>query len=623
MKRLLSIVLCALLVLSMTSAFAEETETQYRQLYTGEVTSLNYLTTATTNEFAIAANVIDTLIENDQYGNVLPSLAESWSVDEETGTVWTFKLRQDATWVDHNGEFYANVTAHDFVAAAKYILTASNDSSTAYLLSDYANIVGAADYYNSTVIPEEGEEAPAPVDWETVGIKALDDYTLQYTLTTPTPYFLSMTTYTCFMPVCEKFLQEKGEEFGQATGPDTLLYCGAYRISEFKPQETRVLVKNDSNWDADNVTIDKLIYTCNPEAGTIAPEMLLRGEVDAAGITTAIASEWLADETKSELIRPARIEVDYTYFYSFNFDPQFDAEYQPENWKLAVNNENFRKSFYYGLNRVAAKTVIEPDNPELLLSSTFTLPSFTTVDGVDYSTLGALAKYSSQDVTTLFNAEEALKYRDLAIAELTEAGAQFPIIVLMPYNPSSSAWGEENQVVEQQLEGLFNTDGINYIDIVVEPGPSSGFLSAVRRSGKYAFMKTNYGADFIDPMTFTDAWMEGNSFGFCDVGNPELFAGYNTLLQAAKAITGEDKIMERYLAFAEAEAYLIDHAIAIPYGTDEGGYTADRINPFSMQYSSCGVSALRYKGAEMLDAPMSTDQYYDAYDAWLDVMAAK
>ncbi len=618
MKRLLSIVLCALLVLSVP-ALAENSESAYRQLYSGEVTTLNYLITATTNEFAIAANVIDTLVEYDSFGQVQPSLAESWDVSDD-GLTWTFHIRQGATWVDYTGAYVADVTANDFVTAAQYVLNAQNASSTADVLLDFAHIVGANEYYLGTSTPEEGQEAYPVTEWDTVGIKAMDDYTLVYTLSEPTPYFLSMTTYVCFMPVYEPFLTEKGADFGLATGPDTLLYNGAYIISEFKPQEIRVLTKNASNWDADNVTIDKLVYTYNAEASTISPELLLRGEVDSASITTAIASEWLADPEKADLIRPVRVETDYSYFYAFNFDPQFDAAYEPENWTKAVNNENFRKSLYYGLDRVKAKTVTEPDNPEMLLSATVTLPGFASADGVDYTTMGELAPYTATDVTELFDADAAIAARDAAVAELTQEGATFPVKVLMCYNPSSSTWAEECQVVEQQLEGLLGAD---YIDIIVEAGPSSGFLKEIRRSGKYAFMKCNWGADYADPVTFTDPFTDGNTYNFIYRGAPELSGQYDALVKEANAIVSADKTTERYLALAKAEAFLIDHAIIVPYGTDNGGYTADRIDPFSTQYASFGISTDRYKGATLLDAPMSTDQFYDAYDAWMDAMTAE
>ena len=172
--------------------------TAYRTLYSGEITSLNYLTTATANEFALAANVIDTLVEYNKYGEVEPSLALSWEYDPQNLT-YTFKLRENAKWVKADGSYYADVTAEDFVTAAKYILDAKNASSTANIF--YSVIAGAEDYYLGTSTPEEGKE-PYPVkDFDTVGVKALDKYTLQYTLIEPVPYFESMLTYECFMPV--------------------------------------------------------------------------------------------------------------------------------------------------------------------------------------------------------------------------------------------------------------------------------------------------------------------------------------------------------------------------------------------------------------------------------------
>ena len=83
-------------------------------------------------------------------------------------------------------------------------------------------------------------------------------------------------TYVNFMPVYEPFLLEKGEGFGLATGNDTLLYCGAYYLSQFKPQEIRVLSKNEKNWDAGNVHIDEIVAKYNKEAATVSAELYLR-----------------------------------------------------------------------------------------------------------------------------------------------------------------------------------------------------------------------------------------------------------------------------------------------------------------------------------------------------------
>ena len=606
MKRWLLLALCAVLAFSFCApAGAEETKAVYRTLYSGEVSTLNYLKTSTTNEFTIAANVVDTLIEHDRYGQLVPCLATDWELSED-GCTWTFHLRKDATWVNYKGEFYANVTAQDFVTAAMYLLDANNASSTAWILTDY--ILGAADYEAAT---GAGETA----DFETVGVKALDDYTIAYTTTEPCPYFLTMLDYVCYMPVNAQFLEEVGDQFGVASGPENLLYCGSYILSELKPQEKRVYTKNESYWDAEHVYLDVIEQTYNMEASTLSPEMYLRGEIDAADISTDVAKAWLADPEKADLIHPVRQYGQYSYFWTFNFDANFDEEYEPANWLLAANNENFRLSLRYGLNRVRSKSAIEPNNPEDLLWDTIMPEGICVNNGLDYTDTGALA-----GMVIDMDADKALAYRDAAVAELTEAGATFPIKVLMPYNPSSSGWANECLIVEQQLEELFGAD---YIDIIVEPGPSTGFLSAIRRSGKYAFMKCNWGLDFDDPVNLTEPFKETNNYNFLiNATDPALMAEdgtleYYKLLNAAKAMPGSD-VNARYEAFAEAEAYLINHAIVIPYGSDNGGYTASRLNTFDGQFGATGLASCRYKGMKLLDKPMSTDDYYEAYLEWLD-----
>lgn len=615
-KKIAALLMALVLIASAVPAFAESEEAVYRTLYSGEIGTLNYLTTASENEYTVSANIVDTLVEHDAYGQIVPCLAETWEQSED-GLTWTFHLREGATWVTADGEYYADVTAEDFVTAAKYILNAQNASSTAWILTDY--IAGAEEYFESTSTPEEGEEAPEPYDWENVGVKAIDDKTIAYTTSEPCPYFLSMLDYVCYMPLNAQFLEEKGDQFGLATGNDTVLYCGAYILSEFKPQEKRVFTKNESYWDAEHVYLTKLEQTYNKEASTLSPELYLRGEIDAASITSTIAAEWLADEETADLIHPARQVGQYSYFFCFNFDPQFDEVYEPDNWRIAVNNESFRQSILAGLDRVKAKTVIEPDNPEDLIWDTITPADIVVYNGTDYTQMGALA-----DVAVEFNEDKAKEYRDAAIAELTEAGATFPVKMLMCYNPSDSSWAEECQVIEQQLEALLGSD---YIDIIVEPGPSSGFLKEIRRSGKYAFMKCNWGLDFADPVNTCEPYRRTDNYGFLINATQESLYDdngemtYYNLTDAAREMSGED-MEARYLAFAEAEAYLIEHALTIPYGSNTGGYTASRLNPFEGQFSATGLAICRYKGMHLLDKPMSTDEYYDAYDAWLDARAA-
>ncbi|MCF6462675.1 ABC transporter substrate-binding protein, partial [Clostridium sp. Cult1] len=167
MKRLIALTMALLIIITGCSQGGKKTSgdnvaavQEYRTVYSGEITTLNYLVTSTTNEFAIAANLVDTLIDYDRYGVVQPGLATEWSLSDDN-LVWTFKIREGVKWLTHEGEEYGEVTAQDFVDAMKYILNPANESKTANIA--YSVIKNAEEYYNGEIR-----------DFEEVGVKALD-----------------------------------------------------------------------------------------------------------------------------------------------------------------------------------------------------------------------------------------------------------------------------------------------------------------------------------------------------------------------------------------------------------------------------------------------------------------
>lgn len=573
---------------------ASKVKQEYSTVYSGEVTTLNYLITASENEQAAAANLVDTLIEHDKYGVAKPSLATDWKVSSD-GLTWTFNLRKGVKWVTNEGKEYDEVQAQDFVDAMKYVLTKTNKSSTANIA--YGVIKNAEKFYKGEL-----------TDFAQVGIKAKDKYVLEYTLTDPTPYFLSMLTYVCFMPVNGKFLGETGTKFG--TDNKNLLYNGAYILQTFEPQTQRVFVANDNYWDKGNVFIKKLTYTYNKEAATLSPELFLRGQITDTAIPTASIDEWMKDSSKKEMVRPAQTSF-YTYFYAFNFNPKFDAKYEPDNWAKAVNNFNFRKSIFNALDRKAAMMTAEPYEPERRLSNTITPKNFVDLKGADYTKLGSLAAIAGQDT---FNSTKAKEYKDKAMAELKDK-VKFPVKVVMPYNTGSSDWTNRGQVVEQQLENLLGKD---YIDVILLPYPPTGFLNATRRAGNYALMECNWGPDYADPQTYTDPFTAESNYNWVSMATDYKEANgkgkYENMVDKAKAeVLDMDK---RYKLFAEAEAFLIDQAFVIPYSIGGGGFMASYLNPFESSYSPFGVSGLRYKGMKVMAKPMNTDAYKKAFDTW-------
>lgn len=635
-------------------------EQVYRSLYSSEVTTMNYLVSGTTYELVVGANTIDSLVENDTYGNILPSGAESWEVSED-GLTWTFHLRAGQYWYDADGNQKDPVTANDYVAAARYVCDSAMDCANSYLMDGW--IVNASELLNYTAAllanpveqgTEVGEEQDLVVDangiiyegsdwnketekydtWtevpavtpEDLGVEAVDDLTLVYHMVKARPYFLTALQFGTYWPAPASLLAELGENYGLDNY--SMWFNGAYLLSEFKHNEKRVYTKNENNWDAEHIYIERIEQTCNTEATTLAPELFLRGEIDYADIGSDIVADWLSDPEKSQMISSSRVIGDYSYFFGFNFEPKFDAEYEPENWAIAVNNENFRKAVFHGINRdeyLAAK--YPGDDPSIHKINTVTPKGFSVNEGKDYVFYGGLAKYTEGES---FDPELAVQFRDAAKAELEAAGCKFPIKVPVNYNTSSTTWANCTVVLEQQLEELLGAD---FIDIIVVPYSGSSFLKETRRNGNYALQELNWGADFMDPETWADPFDHKNSYNFfCNETLEQdginqytkteetaaLIDQYFELVAAAREETGD--MNARYEAFAAAESFYIDHAIVVPGFISGGSYQATKLNAFEGQYAMMGQSSSRYKGQHVYKTAMSQDMFDAQYAEWTAAM---
>lgn len=635
-------------------------EQVYRSLYSSEVTTMNYLVSVATYELVVGANTIDSLVENDTYGNILPSGAESWEVSED-GLTWTFHLRAGQYWYDADGNQKDPVTANDYVAAARYVCDSAMDCANSYLMDGW--IVNASELLNYTAAllanpveqgTEVGEEQDLVVDangiiyegsdwnketekydtWtevpavtpEDLGVEAVDDLTLVYHMVKARPYFLTALQFGTYWPAPASLLAELGENYGLDNY--SMWFNGAYLLSEFKPNEKRVYTKNENNWDAEHIYIERIEQTCNTEATTLAPELFLRGEIDYADIGSDIVADWLSDPEKSQMISSSRVIGDYSYFFGFNFEPKFDAEYEPENWAIAVNNENFRKAVFHGINRdeyLAAK--YPGDDPSIHKINTVTPKGFSVNEGKDYVFYGGLSKYTEGES---FDPELAVQFRDAAKAELEAAGCKFPIKVPVNYNTSSTTWANCTVVLEQQLEELLGAD---FIDIIVVPYSGSSFLKETRRNGNYALQELNWGADFMDPETWADPFDHENSYNFfCNETLEQdginqytkteetaaLIDQYFELVAAAREETGD--MNARYEAFAAAESFYIDHAIVVPGFISGGSYQATKLNAFEGQYAMMGQSSSRYKGQHVYKTAMSQDMFDAQYAEWTAAM---
>lgn len=640
---------------STAGGTAGDDSTTYTVLYARQPATLNYLICSADPDLYHGTHCVDTLVEYDSRGKIREGLATSWEWDADTLT-WTFHLR-DENWVDYTGAVLGPVTAQDFVDALAYLLNPDYASGTASLVTPY--VAGAEDYYNYcvwrnnanngtvaedgttytidaagtvTLTAADGSTTTCPaVDFSSVGVAAVDEHTLTYTLNYDFPGFLSLLNYAPFEPAYGPMLAELGDQF--CTSAETACSCGAFYLAEYTPLESWVMKKNPENYDKDNVYIDTVRYIYNQEALISGPEMVRRGEIDQATISSDILDSWLADDTTKDMVSMERPETGKSYFYFFNFLPyahQFpnwnttgvDAQYQPDNWAKAVNSTNFRKAFLYAINPAVTLAVTAPEGYENYKLHTITPSSFCADSkGVDYTECGALAK-----VTDHFNEATAKQYRDAAVQELTAAGATFPIKVQYPYNPAVVDWDKQCQVFKQQVEGVLN-DGFDFVDIIITQGPSDNFLNAVRRAGAYEFMSYYWGADYSDPETevypfYQEAGDRGTCYAFLRTGvedgiitgeTADYVMTYMDMVEKAKAITAD--LDARYAAFADAEAYLIENALVIPLSLPVPPYIATRLNLWEGQYAPTGFSSNRLKGIHILDHYVSMDEYNHNRDA--------
>lgn len=588
-RKIFSVLLCVLMLFSGGCSFYrlpdlenhnlddfyKEDSAVYRTLYSSEIMNLNYLESGALADNVICANVIDSLVDYDCYGKIVPGLAESWESNNPM-TQWTFHLREDIIWVDYDGNYYADVTSDDFLCAAEY-----------------------ASEHNTS----------QPINFT---IEAPDEKTIVYTLKDSCPFFLSILSYSAFLPVSRSFIKKVGPMF--ARDYKNMLYCGAFILHYFQPFEKQLLVKNPTYWDKDHVYIDRVENYYDYDASDISVEMFLEGSIDRAIIPHDKLLKFLEDPEISQYIHRSRPDSSFTYFYAFNFDPQFDAKYEPDNWRKAVVNENFRKAIMASLYRASILSIYEPDDPSSLISNTITPPRSLWVEGQDYTSLPALNAISGRDS---YSIAQAKYFRKLAKAELDELDVKYPIKILMPYDPSVDGWVKEAYKAELMIEAAL---GRNFVDVIVEAGNDTGFTASVIESGKYAFTKCRWGANFSDPLTWAEPFTDDYDYIFwsnsSDTKISFLNARWSSMIQQASSINYSQK--RRYIAFAEAEKFLINNAIVVPLSIMNGdGYEMCKLNEFEGEYAPYGATRRRYKHMHLYDSSMNMDEYKAAYAAWL------
>lgn len=584
----------------------------FKTTFSDSIASLNPFVLEGTTYYEYIANLFDGLIETDRYGRYAPALAESWSSNDDM-SVWTFKLRQGQYWVDSTGaKTEYEITAQSFVDAMRYVadpMTSASNFSTIRSV-----ITGLEDYYYDLIDIDEGvvtdvarEDVVAQFE-SRVGVVAVDDYTLEYHLSGPTPYFLSYLTLEMFLPLEQDFLDSVGEDFG--TAKENLLYCGSYYLSTWDRDKMIIMTQNEHYWDKENVTL-KSIQLERVSDSVSNVELFQRGDIDEVSLSNVDTLNSVRGTDYEKYIYLKDKGVGSMWFY-YNFaspNPEFDA---------AIDNLNFRKALYYAFDRVTLSAMWQPTNPEEFTRYTL-LPenAMFDEDGVDYTDYPALKPYKE---TNPFQPEEAQKYMQAAIEELCEADGvtlkgvtptsvdrlpitEFDVDGKLPIDILYTSGNSENEMkksllVKEMLETYLGKENVN----IILGYSNNSFSDEVWALGNWDLVDDSFGFRYGDPSANLNRMT--TDYDICDsqYSVPE----FDAMVEDA-ANTFETK--ERYTKYSEAEAWMLDNAYIVPYVTTGGVFRMTRLVPYTTPQSAFGMSGYKYKGALVQETPVTTEQH--------------
>ena len=616
---------------SSSNAKGEKT---FSYIYETDPDNLNYLTTGKAATANITSNVIDGLLENDRYGNFVPSMAEDWSVSKD-GLTYTYTLRKDAKWYTSEGEEYAEVKAQDFVTGLKY--AADKKSDGLYLVQE--SIKGLDAYVKGEI-----------TDFSQVGIKALDDYTVQYTLNKPESFWNSKTTMGVLAPVNEEFLNSKGDDFAKGTDSSSILYNGPFLLKSIVAKSSVEFAKNPNYWDKDNVHIDKVKLSFWDGQDTNKPtEAFKDGSFTMARLFPTSASYTETEKAfKDNIVYTQQDST--TYLVGTNIDRQSykytskTTDEEKTSTKKALLNKDFRQALAFGFDRTAyASQVNGASGATKLLRNLFVPPTFVQADGKNFGEMvkEKLVTYGDEwSNVNLDDAQDGLYNPDKAKAEFAKAktalqaeGVKFPIHLDMPVDQTNTTKVQRVQSFKQSVEENLGSDNV-VVDIqqLQKDDVLNITYFAETAAGEDWDISDNVGwsPDFADPSTYLDIIKPS-------VGeNTKTYLGFDsgTNNAAAKQVGLEDyekmvveageettDVSKRYEKYAAAQAWLTDSALLIPTTSQTGRPMLSKMVPFTLPFAYSGnkgmSEALLYKYLEVQDKAVTTEEYQKAQEKWL------
>ena len=619
MKKTLTLVLVLALIFGCVNfASAEEIknfrnyETQAREM---ETFCYHYSQAAV--DLNVLSNCYEHLLTNDSKGQLIPAAAKDFS-SPDGGQTWVFHLKEGITWVVYKGEYMADCTSEDWLTGLEWVLNyAKNKSANTSMPIEM--ITGAADYYNYTkeLTETEGEDAAKALGLdkflEMVGIEAPDDYTLIYHCVDKLAYFPSVATYNCLAPLSADLIAEIGVDGYFGATYETMWYNGPYTITNYIYQNEKVLTKNESYINKDSVKLFDTVTIKMVESIDVAYEMFANGELDQIQLSASKLKTISEDENNpfhNYLVE--RRPTKYSYQIHLCYDKKNEDGTPDTAWNTAVANENFRLALYYGLDATNYLARTNSINPLSCQNFCYTANVVAVnSQGVDYTQLvrDEMGLQYSTEKFARYDADKAAAYKAAAIEELKAAGVELPVKMAY-YISGSSTTAKENADVFANLIKTCLGDDL----VVLDTKTYVSKLNTEVRDPQLASIYINgWGADFADPINFLgqETYGEDNAYYsqyYSKINNAtdeKLIAEYKEfteLVNAAKAIT--DDTDARYAAFAKAEAYMLEHAFAIPWSY-EVVWAITRVSDYSKIYTAYGNQSERYVNWET-----KADGYY-------------
>ena len=447
-------------------------------------------------ESTVMLNGFDGLIRTDVSGNeIIPRAAERWEISPD-GLVYTFHLRE-AAWSDGKP-----VTAHDFEYAYKRILDPKMAAEYAIMLYYLAG----AEAYNTGKIK----------DPSTVGVRAIDDRTLELRLAAPTPFFLKILAHSTYLPLPRHIVETNPD---WALTPATYISNGPFILSEWHHHNRLILKKNPRYWNADNVAIDALVFR-TIQATSTEQAMFVTGELD------------VTYQVPTEAIRRLRASPDFrsfpqiaTYYVCFNTTrPPFDDRRVRRAFSLAIDR------------RVIAEKICQGGE---LPANAFVPPSIRDADGRrDFRVV----------VGDLFESPDPTEARRLLAEAGYPDGKGFPPVSYL-YNDD-----ERHRKIALVLQHMWRTNLGVRADLQVQEWK---VLLFNRRTAYYDVCRHGWVGDYADPSTFLDIFITGSGMNDAKWSN----AAYDRLIAAARL---ELDPIKRMAQLHEAEKILMDDMAIAP-----------------------------------------------------------